>query len=373
MDFHQISQTSSTTPCSNIHEMKSILTALLLWCVPFAQGGARLAMTAHYSEAANVFQILDCTSQWWEDFCGDNGEYRKDWAKRFPITGEDLKYFAQYKRIREKYYRDPDQAEKDPRKNRNGLFSSLGALAADPIAERFYEVDTVPEALNRLRSVIHEDDRRFLVDFYAHFEKQISIYLRESLPLKAMAKQVGQSISQKKYGVFLDEILRFYKVTESVDYKVLFVWWPPLDRDFAVPVSRFLIMSENPVRHKDVSKVDIVFHEVVHTISARQPLEQKQGLTKAFLSICQPPSGVKKGKILEEPLAVAIGQMLFLDKFDRTKFEREKNWYRDDWVNQFAPSIFPFIRAEFKEGKTIADGFIDSAARACKEQLSAKK
>ena len=80
--------------------------------------------------AASIFEIMDNVSFWYPGF--NDTEYREYWVKNWPLTNRDKKLFGQYKAIREKYYNDPDQDEKDPLKNRNGFFSTLGSLSPDP-------------------------------------------------------------------------------------------------------------------------------------------------------------------------------------------------------------------------------------------------
>ncbi|MGK5087555.1 hypothetical protein WDW86_08350 [Bdellovibrionota bacterium FG-2] len=108
---------------------------------------AEVKLQAVYHEASNVFEIMDNVSNWWPGFCDE--EYQKYWQKTFGLSEQDKVFFEGYRKIREKHYADPDQAEKDPLKNRNGLCATLGSVTADPIAEAFYSSDSLEAAYER--------------------------------------------------------------------------------------------------------------------------------------------------------------------------------------------------------------------------------
>jgi hypothetical protein len=132
-----------------------------------------------------------------------------------------------------KYYKNEDLNEKNPDRNKNGLFATFGAISADPIAVAFYKAANVEDALNDLKLVVSKEDLDFLRLFYERFRKETRTFLEESIPFVVAAKRVNPQLNDPKYYEFLDEIKKFYKVDFDLNYKALYVWWPLKDRDYA--------------------------------------------------------------------------------------------------------------------------------------------
>ena len=80
---------------------------------------------------------------------------------------------------------------------------------------------------------------------------------------------------------------------------------------------------------------------------------------------------MKKLRILEEPLAVAIGQMLFLESFHSERINPHARWYRNEWVNTAAPAAFPIVKNAFANGLRLSDAkVVDTLAAACARTLA---
>lgn len=326
-----------------------------------------VAVSVEYSEAADVFDILDNVSNWLEGFCEE--EYQKYWSQKFGITESDKQLFSEYKTLREKYYKDPDQAEKDPFKNRNGFFSTLGSITADPIAEAFYSSGKLSDAYQKLMATLTTEDLDFLKKFHKHFEDKYAILLKESAHFKKIVKKLDPAFKKSSVKTLFEDASRFYNVKEDLNYKVLYVWWPPIERSQASPTGNFLLMRYNPIKHADTAgqDTDIVFHEIVHTISARQNLAQKQMLTKEFLKTCPIQDKMKKLKILEEPLAVAIGQLLYLKRVEPKRLDLSAKAYIDPWISVYGKMLFPIVDEYMKNKKTIDQDFVKPATATCNE------
>jgi hypothetical protein len=166
---------------------------------------------------------------------------------------------------------------------------------------------------------------------------------------------------------FLADISSFYGVKGPVRYEVLFVWWPPINRSNASPTGNYLVMRLNPAKHSSEDNTDIIFHEVVHTISARQDLKQKQKFTEEFFKICNVGTKLKKLTILEEPLAVANGQMLFQTRFQSKRFEHSSKWYNNAWISMFGKLIYPTVKTYMDKRKGMDLDFIHKTANMCAE------
>lgn len=328
---------------------------------------AQVSFHARYNEAGNAFRILDCVSNWSTGYCGDKGAYRKDWEKRLEMDDADRELFKKYGKIRFRYFAEDNQWQEDPLKNKEGFFTSSKVLSEDLLAAAFYDSDTIEDALQRLAGTVSKDDLGFLRIFYSKFHDRLKLYKKESEPFIKAADTLNKKLQNPEYVQFFRTVEQFYGVNANIDYAAIYVWWPPLNSDYAYPVGSSLILAKNPVEHIDWPDEYDVFHEVVHTISARQPAVQKQKLTEAFLKICDIRFKEDSEKILEEPLAVAIGQMLFLKRFDPKLYTEEKNWYEDPWINRFSQAIFPLVEQAFAKNQLLDVDLIEKAAGACKQ------
>jgi hypothetical protein len=333
---------------------------------------AKIQITVEYSEAANYFDLMDNVSNWWEGFT--EPAYLKEWEKRNGAnTSEDQQFFAKYKALREKFYDDLDQHEKDPHKNRNGFFSMLSSTTADPIAEAFYSSRTMTEAYRKLEAKLSQDEIAFLQNFYDRFQGRARSFMTESESFRSILPQVRKSLTGAKIDRYFSQVSSFYNVKPALEYRVIFVWWPSMKRTNASPTGNFLVMRYNPVDDLKIaaSDSDIAFHEVVHVISNHQPLEQKKALTEAFLKTCDVGDRLKKLTILEEPLAVVFGQILFLEKFNPIKLKLDQSLYSNPWISVYAKLLHPIAEDFLKSQKTINDDFISSAAKVCNELVQA--
>ncbi len=346
------------------------LIFLIIWIFTlFVQ--AKTTIIARYSKVSNIFSTMDQVSNWWPGFT--ESEYQSYWKVRFGLSDEDQKLFNTYEKLRWRYYNDPDQTEKDPLKNRNGFFAMLGSIESDPLASIFYSSNTFDEAMERVNNLVSKEDFKFLKDFYKHFESNYSKIIKETEVFEVTSKNVNKIISNNEINNFYDKVRAYYNVKDDINYEVLFVWWPPQKKTLATPSGKYLLMYYNPELHKDFTEQDVVFHEVVHTISMRQPLEQKQKFTKLFLDNCSVGAKIKKTVILEEPLAVSIGQILFMEKFFPTKLNYSDSLYNNPWISSFGRIITPLVRSDFEKNKSMDEKTILSFSKLCSELVGSAR
>jgi hypothetical protein len=326
---------------------KIFLTLLVVW--PNLAIASSISISAKYREAANTFVIMDCVSGWWDKtFCQDDGgAYQKYWTEHFGLTGEDQDLLKKYDSVRQRHYKGLGLPRDDFGPFKDGLFAKRTGISEDRLAPAFYSSDTLEQALEKLRTEVSQEDLGFLKSFYEHFKPKYQKLLRESEPFKKKAMELNRKLQNKKYAAFFSMISRYYSVSENMNYEVLYAWFPPLERDSASPTDKFLVFQQNPIKHIHSDDEDIVFHEIIHTLSARQPQKQKEEISKIFLEAC--PSltekfvGTNRGRILEEPMAVAIGQIQFLKETSPSRLKWDSKLYNNPWINVFAKLIHPVV------------------------------
>lgn len=332
---------------------------------------SKVSISAHYREPANSFDIVDCVSKWWDGtFCNDEGAYQKEWENRFGISDEDRNLFKKYDSFRRKYFHGMGLPNVETN-IADGLFSKRRAIDEDPVAPAFYSSQTLEEAYTKLSKITSKEDLDLLRSIHAHFKPQLQVLLGESRQFQVKAEKLNRRLQDIRYQKFFTDIARYYETKLDIHYEVLFSWWPPVERDNASPTDRFLILRKNPLKHINWSEEDIVFHEIVHTISARQPQENKERHSNDFLKICPINGRLPVGQILEEVLAVAIGQIYFLNRFDPKSLVWESKLYSKPWVSSFAKIVYPVLRDEIESGKIFTSETAVKLGKLCAEYLAA--
>ncbi len=331
----------------------------------------KVSIEAKYREAGNAFDILDCVSGWWDfSFCNDGGSYQEEWKKRFSISNDDKVLFNQYDALRKKYFQGLGLPKQEFIPD-DGIFAKRASLTEDLVAPAFYSSNSLDEAYSKLSKIIDEADLKFLQAFHNHFRPKLQTLLNESKAFKKAAESLNRELQDKRYQKFFKKVSSYYGIQLDIEYEVLFSWWPPIERDNASPTGQYLVLRKNPIKHLSWDDKDIVFHEVVHTISARQPQEKKYSLSKKFLENCPVEARMPRGHILEEPLAVAIGQIYFLSLFHPGSIRWESKLYSKPWISSFAKVIYPLIKEEIESGKKFSADTAAGLGKLCNEYLGA--
>lgn len=326
--------------------------------------GTDFSINVMYRETANVFTVMDQVSEWKKDFC--KVAYKNYWKEKYPLSKEDQSYFARYKKLREKYFVNPESNVADVTKAKSGLFVEAESLTEDPLARVFYSSETLEEAFTKLSGILTPDEVKFLQEFYLHFEKKYQPILEESKKLVKIAKDFSVPMQDQKLVSYLKKIALFYQSKLGENYTVLYVWMPLGKEANAFPAGDFLILQCHPdIPREKIPGSDVIVHEIIHTISARQSLEQKQIMTKVFLEKFKGAGKVEKLKILEEPLAVVWGQALYLKKFNPSLYKQENYkmiWYNHPWVRVYAQLLAPLMEEVYQSGETINAGLVETMA-----------
>jgi hypothetical protein len=353
--------------------IRRILPAVLIFLLLAAASSARgeLRIQAGYSEAADLFSMMDNLSLW-----SPNGfnepEYREYWTEVFDWSEEDQAWADRYRAYRERTYSDPGQAEQDPRTASDGLFAKRSSFAetADPLASHFTGAASVESALATLDAMAAAEDARMLRGFYAHFEPRWRQILSESAAFADRATALGDELSGPKVDAYLRRVSDFYAVDIDREFNAFFVWWPPINRTAADIGGRTFFIRSHPLRHAgEGGWSEIVMHEVIHYISAHQAPEQKQALTARYLEAC--PAQIDTGffQLLEEPLAVAIGNAAFAAYVKGTPLAPHESWYWMPTPSVMGRLLWDDVEQLYATDATINDGIVDQAAEYCRKLL----
>jgi len=326
----------------------------------------------HYRQAADVFELLDNVSDWWPGY--SDGRYRSYWVRHIGLSAADDTMLASYTKLRERYFDKHGQSNEDPAISEGGLFTARATLDADPVGDAFFQSETVNEALGRLGGRIAPADLQFLRRFYAHFERRyLPLVTEHEQAVQASLAETNRTLTSLMFESWIGEVERFFDVaSQGQRYDALYVWWPDSVRVVANLRGRFLVLRALVKPGEKLNVGDVVAHEAVHVIAAHQTSAQKRSISDAFLRDCPVTASVGRLSVIEEPLAVVFGNMLFTRTFRRERYRYAKRWYGDEWVDLYAKLLFSPTVAALQHGGRIADE-VTEAVQLCSTMRSLRE
>ena len=326
---------------------------------------AEITVEVAYSETADLYSMMDNVSEWLEGYTIP--AYREEWVARFGWTEADREWAARYREYRQRTFID-DSASSRADTRPDGLFASEAesAAGADPLASYMLAQPDIDTARRNFDTFASSRDARMLRGFYAHFAPKWRVLLAESGPLNRKAAALHARFDDDATTAFMADVAQFYRSDLEGVYTVYYTRRPPGRATSAEPLAgNYMLLHSPTADHPSDDEWDtIVIHELVHFVSASQPMAQKRALTERFLRRCPQPEKAKALWLLEEPLAVAWGQAAYSARVLRRPFDADENWYGIAWVNIVARTLAPSILADHANALRIED-IVDQAADRC--------
>lgn len=342
---------------------------LTIFVAATPRSAAPQAAAVHYRQAADVFELLDNVSDWWPGYT--DARYRSDWIRTIGLSAADDTLLSRYAKLRVRYFDKRGQSNEDPSTSEGGLFTARATLDADPVGDVFYRSATVSEALGRLDGRVAPDDMQFLRYFYAHFERRyLPLVTEHERAVQASLAETNRTLESSTFATWIGALERFFDVPiQEQRYDALYVWWPDSLRVVANPRGRFLVLRALIKPGEKLNVGDVVVHEAIHVIAARQTSVQKRSISDAFLRDCPPTPAIGRLSVIEEPLAVVFGNMLFTRTFRPDRYRYAKRWYGDESVDLYAKLLFAPTLDAFEHSARITDVAAD-AVRLCSTMRS---
>lgn len=343
--------------------LRYLIAILTLSCATWP-AKAEVGVSVSYSRSADLYSLMDNVSGWLDGFVIP--EYREEWVRLFGWSPEDQRWADRYRAYRQRTFIDETQ-QVDSLTSPDGIFASRSenTAGADPLATYFLAQPNVETALKNLGRFASPRDAQMLRGFYRHFESEWRMLLGESTPLAEQANKLQARFDSEDVEAFIQRVSDFYGVAFDGKFEVFFTRHPPGPHTSAEPIAGNYILLHSPTVVEVGDWDTIVMHEVVHFISSRQPDEQKQELSRRFLSRCPIPKGASRLWMIEEPLAVAWGQAAYSAGVLDEPLDPNDNWYSIPWVNVVARTIAPSIISGDKAHSRIDGRLIDQAADRC--------
>lgn len=347
----------------------SLIAAFFLALAPVAPAHAEVKLTIGYSETADLYQTMDNVALWWEGF--NDPRYRAGWEARFGWSKEDQAWADRYREYRRRTFVDPSQ-ELDVYTSPHGLFASSfsSAQGADPLGDYLTSQPDIASALLHLDTIMSAQDAQMLRGFFGHFEPKWRALLDESTPLNAYATALREKMSDAAFNRFVERAARFYGASADGEFRVYFTQFPPGAGTTANIMSGNVLLLNSPleVTFEQGGWDTIVGHEFAHYLSSQQPEAQKRQLSDRFLAICPLPEGANRGWMIEEPLAVTVGQVAYSQLVLGTPLDPRANWYFVPWIDITARTLAPSVVAAIENDMTLVQSsVVEEAAERCRD------
>lgn len=334
-----------------------------------------LTFCVKYSKSIDLLNFMDKLSDWESGPVAE--EYKLFWDKNNYKSQHDQKHLLAFKEVRKKYYfRDS-----------SNIFAQNN-YNQDVISRAFYTYDEPKKALLNLKSNISYLDFIKFQKSINYFSERITKVIAGQSHRKAI-KNLNEILDKDEIQAYIKQICNFYNVDfdklhiniafnhtlEDVDETAFMNLDTIVLSDFTYKKNIY-INEEKYDFFQTIDNASILMHEIAHLISSNASTEQKENLTKVFESNFNLPQNVtlqKKLYLLEEPLAVILGQILFTRKIAPEYYIKSQNWYADSWVNTIAKLKEKTVARYLEENKSVDDKLVKSFARESNELLNISK
>ncbi|MBI5629663.1 MAG: hypothetical protein HY921_02130 [Elusimicrobia bacterium] len=286
------------------------------------------------SYAASLFYLLDNLSG--AQPLETSAYYREFWKEKFGLDAEDEAFLARYAALRKAHDRDSD--EKWP-------LMFIGA-------------SSVAQARERAAAALEAEEAQDLFQALAHFGRKFQpLWESRSGHLTQAVADFSKGGWDVRIEEYLAGVSRFFELDPALsrDFKIALLWHPGLKasagHSHAVRKGTVMLV-ELPEDLRLLDQIDVIVHECVHDLFAAIPEKARAGLAKELFKIDR-RAGLFFLQDMNEGLATALGQGLFLFRHVPEKFKADGNWYSTS-VDAFAKSVFPEVRRAMDESGTLS-------------------
>ena len=316
-----------------------------------------------YSSTINALETIDYICGYKVEF----QEYRVHWNKKFGWSQKDESICTKYRNKRLAKHQEIDLIQKIDKPT---LFTEhFHALEySDYLFGVFQASNSVQLAVDHLKKSDFDGD---LVEAFVHFQKQLMEIERSfEVPVERV-RRLNNLYNSNSARLYFERVKAFFNVEDTLTFKVYVVWWPEYQSASANLSHGVLFLRLNsPQDQLDLSWGAIIAHELVHVISALQPQNQKEELTKKFFDRCN-VNNQYDYNLLEEPLAVAWGNAGFSKYVLRKELDASESWYAEPFPSILGRLLWLHVDQIYKADDQLSiHGFIKVPAEYCDQLQS---
>lgn len=346
------------------HKYLMLVFLMLISCNIFAT-----PIQVKYSESVDIFNFIDHLSLWDAELPTQYFDFWKKNQATAQTTANDQKILKEYAKVRIKYSKNiPPSIFPHGKKE-------------DPIAEIFYYSEGFEEAYSKLAKQIHPKDLAVIKKTIDHFNPKVKKIIKSYQAPNNIVKYFDDFLKEEHVIQYINKICMFYSVDpKMINATIFIVWWPNQKFDQALSIDKSIFIysaldNSDPsiFSDKKISLSSVVMHELTHHISKLRTASTKNSLASTA------DSYAKKLKLspqnylylMEEPLAVILGQMLYLEKHHSDYYNYTDDWYANPLINALARLNKPLVNEYFSANRPIDHDFIKAYFSLITEMIAA--
>lgn len=339
----------------------------VIWLLVGMGADAHPAIEVKYSQIADFFNFMDNLSQWG---ASTSDEYYIFWEKNY-LEPNDIKILKKYATIRKKHFKDIQ----------NVIFPTN--QTEDPIADVFYHAKNIQDALKGLEKILTTDELQIIKETVEHFKKRIDLIISSDNKQAKMAVYFDGFLKEKNVSEYIDAICNFYSVKyRDIKTTIFTVWWPTNKKYEAICIGKTILIYGSFLQEmpKDISFIkaelsSILLHELTHSISKARPESQKKLLSSTAQRYAT-ELNITRDKyifLVEEPLAVILGQMIFLERTFPQYYKYMDNWYSNAWIKSMARLAKPLVFEYLSHHRPMDKVFVENYMKLISELIQANE
>jgi hypothetical protein len=314
-----------------------------------------LSANFSYSEAADVFEIVDQLSQWHPSM---HKEYRRAWETKFGVFKEDI-HIQKYAYIRNEYY-EKAKSKSSPLPN---IFGERDA-SFDFISKAFYSSKSVGEAIKKLQKKLKPNEIKILKNVYTKYRPQISQLVKQSTAFKPHIIDWNKKWKKNRGLIILKKASAFLglKLTKKNNIRIMPIWWPSGLAPLIETRGNILLLRTHPHEEEMTWKSHEIILKSIDSMMRHFSPNQKSNLSAIFEKSC---SG--RGPEFTDALLLMWSNIYPQKIRLKKEFSLYKDWAPKVFLNIYIKLLFPLLEQVVKKKGVIGGDFIQKAALLCRD------
>lgn len=323
-----------------------------------------------YFQHIDIYNFLENLSEW--DSSHSLKSYKEYWKENKLSQNNDAFHLNNFKKIKLKYYYFPKES-----------FFAVNDQNEDRIKNSFFNRKSYKQTYVALSEFLTNQELKEFNDCYNYFNARIIKIIGSKYSYEFILEKLNALNYNTSTIAYIKQTKAFYK-TPTLNNKaaaVYLVWQPEQGGSIAYYINKNIILSlKDSDKLRDLGEkrfvelTTILLHEMMHyysSIADKNSRLEFSSIINKSLNI-QSINKIKLGLIIEEPLAVILGQQLFYKKYKKEYYNPYDNVYQDDWVKLMVLLVTPLVEHYIYYNYPMDQSFMSQYANLCHMALNAK-
>lgn len=313
-----------------------------------------------YFPHIDAYHFLENLSEWSPDYTIKS--YKQYWNREKLHQSGDEEHLENIKKIRLKYYCQPKER-----------FFSFNDKEEDKIKYAFLNSKSYNETYQQLARLLSKSELEQFDECYQYFLARINSAVQSGKGYQNIIEKLNKENNTPEMQNYFKKIRAFYRnKNENNILNIYVVWQPEEGNSGAYYINKNIVLglkaSTNRTNLSDRDYYDllsVLYHEMMHYHSSMMDAKINFMLSSMLkeslgLNFNNQPN---LGKIIEEPLAVILGQRVFLRKYRNKYYYTYDNFYQNDWINLMALIAEPLVEEYMTSNREIDKEFIEQYSK----------